>query len=225
MSRTQSRGTCAFCHREMTKGGLTRHLKSCPERKEAIAAVNKKRRDEAIFHLQVEDRWDGNYWLHMEMRGSARMSELDHYLRAIWLECCGHLSMFSPGGWGTPEIAMSRRADRVFESHAELMHIYDFGTSSETKLRVVDVRQSAPLSNRPIYLMARNDPPQWTCDECDRPATHLCIECLYEDDRSGALCGKHAAEHPHGDYGEPMPLVNSPRVGLCGYGGPAKPPY
>jgi hypothetical protein len=32
-------------------------------------------------------------------------------------------------------------------------------------------------------------------------------------------------EHPHESYGEPTLLVNSPRVGLCGYEGPAEPPY
>ena len=27
--------------------------------------------------------------------------------------------------------------------------------------------------------------------------------------------------HPHDQYGEPIPLVNSPRLGMCGYDGPA----
>jgi len=32
----QSRGDCAFCGREMTKSGLTKHLKSGPPRQKAI---------------------------------------------------------------------------------------------------------------------------------------------------------------------------------------------
>ena len=32
------------------------------------------------------------------MCGSATLEELDHYLRTIWLECCGHLSQFTIGG-------------------------------------------------------------------------------------------------------------------------------
>jgi len=31
--------------------------------------------------------------------------------------------------------------------------------------------------------------------------------------------------HPHEEYGEPIEIVNSPRLGLCGYTGPADPPY
>jgi len=37
------------------------------------------------------------------MRGSATLTKLDDYLRAIWLECCGHLSKFTIGGWGGGE--------------------------------------------------------------------------------------------------------------------------
>jgi hypothetical protein len=33
--RKQSRGKCTFCGREMTRGGLVRHLKACPQREEA----------------------------------------------------------------------------------------------------------------------------------------------------------------------------------------------
>ena len=56
-------------------------------------------------------------------------------------------------------------------------------------------------------------------------AAWLCTECLIEDDVWGTLCDKHAKTHPHGNYGEPIPLVNSPRLGMCGYDGPAEPPF
>lgn len=120
---------------------------------------------------------------------------------------------------------MSTRAERVFTPGVELTHIYDFGTSSETLVKVVGVREGKPLSAPPIFLMARNDPPEVACRECDQAAAWLCLECLYELDEPGFLCDRHAAVHPHTDYGEPMPLVNSPRVGMCGYEGPAEAPY
>ncbi|HEX7243833.1 MAG TPA: hypothetical protein VF263_26335, partial [Longimicrobiaceae bacterium] len=50
-----------------------------------------------LVHLQVEDAWTGQYWLHLEMNGSAALDDLDDYLRVIWLECCGHMSRFSVG--------------------------------------------------------------------------------------------------------------------------------
>jgi hypothetical protein len=48
---------------------------------------------------------------------------------------------------------------------------------------------------------------------------------MVEDDAPGLLCAQHAATHPHENYGEPVELVNSPHMGMCGYDGPAEPPY
>lgn len=224
--RKQSRGKCAFCGREMTRSGLAKHLSACSRRQEAISIANQKPgKEQVIYHLQVQDAWYGNYWLHLEMNDSATLGDLDSYLRAIWLECCGHLSQFSIGGWTGEEISMDRKAKQVFESGLELTHIYDFGTSSETLVKVVGIRKGKPLTKYPIALMARNESPEVHCMECEQLATWLCHECMYEWDRSGTLCERHMQEHEHSDYGEPTPLVNSPRVGMCGYDGPAEPPY
>ena len=224
--RKQTRGKCAFCGKEMTKGGLTRHLSSCSERQDAIEKTNQKPdKKERLYHLQVRDAWQGDYWLHLEMRGTATLADLDRYLRAIWLECCGHLSQFSVGGWGGEEISQKRQVKQVLEPEVELTHIYDFGTSSETLVKGVGVRKGNPLTAHPLALMARNDPPEAECMECGQPASWLCIECIYEYDEVGTLCDEHVEEHPYENYGEPMPLVNSPRMGLCGYCGPAEPPY
>lgn len=224
--RRQSRGNCLFCDREMAKGGLSRHLAACPRRAEVIEAAGQTAgRGELLHHLLVQDAWDSDFWLHLEMRGSARLDDLDRYLRAIWLECCGHLSMFSIGGWGGDEIAMKKRAEKVFEPGLELTHIYDYGTSSNTLVKVVGVRRGRPVSSHPIFLMARNDLPEVPCIECGGAAAWLCHECMIEDGTAGTLCEEHARVHPHDDYGEPVPLVNSPRLGMCGYTGPADPPY
>ncbi|MEZ4712809.1 MAG: hypothetical protein R3A44_36815 [Caldilineaceae bacterium] len=225
MARKQSRGICNYCGKEMSKGGISRHLKSCSARKEAIAeATNGK--EQAIYHLQVQDAEGGDYWLHLEMNGASSLQQLDNYLRAIWLECCGHLSQFSIGGaWSGMEVAMSRKIDRVFDMSDELTHVYDFGTSSETKIKCVGVRKGAPLTKHPIALMARNTIPAAPCQECDKPAAWVCMECIYEHELPGLLCEEHAEDHPHDDYGGVMAFVNSPRVGMCGYDGPAEPPY
>jgi hypothetical protein len=224
--KKQTRGKCTFCGKEMTRGGLARHLPACKERTEAIRVADQKPGPaENILHLQVQDAWGGDYWLHLEMEGSATLADLDHYLRAIWLECCGHLSQFSIGGWRGEEIPKGTRAERVFQPGTELTHIYDFGTSSETRIKLVGRRSGKPLTSHPIALLARNDPPEIPCRECDRPASWLCLECIYERDEPGTLCDEHAAEHPCDEYDGLMPLVNSPRVGMCGYTGPAEPPY
>ena len=227
MSRKkQSRGVCFYCDAEFAKGGMIRHLSSCPKRQETITLANHKAgKVETLYHLRVQDAWDGDFWLNLEMRDTATLEQLDRYLRAIWLECCGHLSRFSYGGWGSDDISKKRKAGVIFKPGVELVHQYDFGTTSETLIKVMDSRQGKPTTKHPITLMARNSIPEWKCVECDQPATFLCFECLVEDDVFGTLCDQHAETHHHVNYDEPMPLVNSPRLGMCGYEGPADPPY
>lgn len=87
---------------------MNRHLAACPQRQALVArAEQASRKPEQIYQLRVQDAYDGNFWLDLEARGSAKLADLD----------------------------------------------------------------------------------------------------------------------PHDDYGEPIELVNSPRLGMCGYTGPADPPY
>ncbi len=224
--RTQSRGPCAFCFTAMTRNGLAKHLVTCSARHKIIAHADQQPgKARLLFHLQVQDAWSGDFWLHLEADGAAQLLDLDTYLRAIWLECCGHLSQFSIGGWDGEAMPMKRKIADVFPPGVVVTHIYDFGTSSETLIKAVGTRTGRPLSKYPIFLMARNTPPEEVCMECQKRAVVVCLECVYEHEVSGFLCAPHAKDHPHDNYGDPMPLVNSPRVGMCGYDGPAEPPY
>ena len=118
---------------------------------------------------------------------------------------------------------MSARVKTLFSPDMEIPYEYDFGSTTELVIKVVDQREGKPLTAHPIFLMARNrfEPPP--CVECGKPATQLCAECLWEEDERGAFCDDHAKEHDHPDMF--MPFVNSPRAGECGYIGPAEPPY
>ncbi len=238
-NRKQSTGACAYCGKEMTRGGLARHLRSCAQRQQTIATADARRgQDQTLYHLQVQDAWAGNHWLHLEMRGNATLDDLDSYLRAIWLECCGHLSAFEIGpvrytqlfddgmGYGE-EKSMNVRVHRLFRPGMEIPYEYDFGTTSELLIKVVDQREGKPTTKNPIVLMARNafEPPP--CAECDQPATQLCAECIWEEEAEAFFCATHAEEHAEDMEHEDMlmSVVNSPRTGMCGYDGPAEPPY
>jgi hypothetical protein len=222
----QSKGTCGYCGTEIAKGGVTKHLSACPKRQAIIRKAERKSLEgETLYHLRVQDAWLSEFWLDLEMRGSTILEDLDSYLRYIWLECCGHMSRFSIGGWRGEEIPKDRRIGEVFQGGVELTHIYDFGTSSETLIKAVGAREGKPTTAHPIALMARNLMPEAKCMECEKLAAWLCMECLIEEEKWGTLCNKHARTHPHDNYGEPIRLVNSPRLGMCGYDGPAEPPY
>lgn len=237
--RKQTRGQCVFCHREMTKSGLTKHFQSCEARLAAQEEATKQRgRNQTIYHLHVLDDFSGDFWLHLEMKGSARLDDLDDYLRAIWLECCGHLSafkipphrytqIFDDGFSIDDEKPMNVQVKDIFSPGMTIPYEYDFGTTSYLTIKVLVERKGKPHTKYPIFLMARNQMPKITCMDCDNQATLLCLECMYETDGPCELCDDHWKSHPHDseDYGGPMPLVNSPRTGVCAYDGPAEPPY
>ena len=222
----QTKGKCAHCGHEIAKGGVIRHLSVCVAWKELLTkAERKKGGSQALYHLRIQAVWSSQFWLDVEMRGNSALEHLDQYLRAIWLECCGHMSQFVSGGRRGEKVSMRQHITDVFEPGMELTHIYDFGTSSETLIKAVSVREGKSVTSHPITLLVRNVMPESVCIECDQPAGWLCLECLYEEDEWGTLCDKHAKTHPHKDVGEPIALVNSPRLGMCGYVGPAEPPY
>jgi hypothetical protein len=226
--KPQSRGICQYCGEETAKSGITRHLEKCSKRAQAIQTADAGQQPkETLWHLRVQEAYGKEFWLDLEMRGSVSLEKLDAYLRAIWLECCGHLSKFTVGGWGGQDVGKARKADDIFAKETALLHLYDFGTTSETEIHVVGSRHGKPTTKHPIALMARNLMPEMFCKECNHPAAYICIECLNEADEAGTwfLCAEHAENHPHTEYGEPLPLVNSPRLGVCGYEGPADPPY
>jgi hypothetical protein len=222
----QPKGTCACCEAVISRSGATRHLAACRERRAAVEKADAKAaRPETLLHLRVQDSDNGKFWLDLEMRGSAELEELDEYLRAIWLECCGHLSSFLADGGRGDEIEMDEPAERAFAGGGTLMHMYDFGTTSYTLVKQVGTRAGGPATRHPIALLARNVMPNYRCIECGEPAARLCTECWGEHGVWGTLCAGHARKHPHREYGRSARLVNSPRLGLCGYDGPAKAPY
>lgn len=225
-TRRQTKGTCAFCAQVIAKQSVTKHLTACTGYQALVAQAGQKAgASETLYRLRAQDAYNKAFWLDLEMTGSATLQHLDRYLRAIWLECCGHLSQFSVGGWRGEEIAPRRKISAVFQPGIELTHIYDFGTSSETVITVIATREGTPITKHPIALLVRNQLPESPCVECQQPAAWFCHECLIEANIWGALCDTHAKTHPHDNYGEPVRLVNSPRLGMCGYDGPAEPPY
>ena len=231
----QSRGTCTYCGKDFARGGMTKHLATCPARAAAFAAAEAGNgKTQALYHLTVSTPGSGLFWLQLEMNGSATLETLDNYLRAIWLECCGHLSAFAIGGRSYTQVfddgmgdasdrSMKVRADKVLSPGMAIPYEYDFGSTTELLITVQSVRQGKPTTKHPIALLARNEMPAVQCAECDQPAAFICAECLWDRDLGHFFCAEHAAEHEHEEM--LMGVWNSPRTGVCGYDGPAEPPY
>ena len=226
MARQTSSGKCNLCGETFGKAAMTRHLAKC---RSEHPAKGKTQRN--IFHLLVEAKYLPYYWMHIQAPGDANLAQLDDFLRETWLECCGHLSAFTITGQRysvdaneadvfpdmEPEEDFSAKLAAVLAPGLKFDYEYDFGTTTYLTLKVVSEHQGA-IKPRSVEVLARNEPPPVTCEECGRPATRVCSVCIYND--KAWYCDDCMPEHKCGeDYA--LPVVNSPRVGQCGYTGMA----
>jgi len=219
MTKQQSMGKCYLCGETVGKASMTRHLSTCSHA-QALAAPGKQKTTPA-FHLLVEGRWAKDYWMHLAVPEKAPLRQLDDFLRHIWLECCGHMSAFAIGGTrysyspmdGEGEVGMEIPLGRAVNLGTKFSYEYDFGSTTELVLKVVGVWDQDKQKGA-VQLLARNDPPQIICNQCKtQPATKICMDC-----GDAWLCESCAAAH---ECSEEMflPVVNSPRVGVCAYTG------
>ena len=208
MARFAREGSCELCGHVTAKAQMSRHLASC-----APARDGKAPRD-LLVQLRLEAAGDARYWLQIEARQDATLKQLDSLLRRVWLECCGHMSTFRLGG---REPSMRSKAGAVFHSMGlRFEHDYDFGSTTTLKGQVLGARDGAPGRNT-VRVLARNTPLQWSCATCGAAAAVICPFCLHDEDCF--FCEKHADAHPCAREEAFLPVVNSPRMGVCGYTG------
>ncbi|MDR2935091.1 MAG: hypothetical protein LBV70_04330 [Candidatus Adiutrix sp.] len=167
--------------------------------------------DEDCLLLLMEGAHAKAYWLLADIAQNKSLASLDAFLRKIWLECCGHLSLFSLGHG--QEVGKARKVG-VFPVGAKFRHEYDMGTTTECLITVVG-STSRPKQKNAVRLLARNVPPAWKCASCGRPAELVCQECQYDVDNPN-FCPECAEKHEHEMF---LPITNSPRNGECGYEG------
>ena len=214
MATKAPKATCLLCNSKYAETGMTRHLQSCLPRSLKNQRKQQEFKARPFFHILVKGRDSPEYWLHLKAAGNARLEDLDQFLRDIWLECCGHISAFSHR---RSELEMDQRLTDVLSPGMELLHEYDFGSTTELLVKVLAEYEGPMEKNKPIQILARNEAPEILCGECGKAvATQICTECQW--DGSGWLCEACAQNH---DCGEEMllPVVNSPRAGVCGYTG------
>ena len=232
-------GTCGICGESFTKRSIGRHLKSC---RKNVVKEGVKAKSGPTVHIVVEDAHSSQYWLHLEASPDMTLGDLDGFLRDIWLECCGHLSEFEAPKPPRPKKIDLFDSRAIEQSMAAMMNImendtggldfdmpicdalppkkkvrytYDFGSSTKLTVKAVENYETGN-GDRGITLLARNDAPEIPCGVCGKPATRVQTEYSWEPE--GWLCDQCLKADDVGDE-MTLPVVNSPRVGVCGYTG------
>ena len=146
----------------------------------------------------------------------ADLEDLDKFLRDTWLECCYHLSHFiiddvvySSFTDYSDDLSMEVSCDKIFAVGMKFMYEYDFGSTTSLFFEVVSLLKAN--SKNKIKLLMQNIKPLMFCDFCGKEADFI--------DHEEKLCCKSCVKDDEDDE-YMLPVVNSPRVGVCGYTGP-----
>ena len=201
-------GSCALCGHRATKSAMMTHVETC------VVAHDKVGPPQPLVALRFDVMGEPRYWLIVEAKADTQLRQVDAMLRQLWLECCGHGSAFRVG---RHELPMTTGAAMAFaRAGARVEYEYDFGSPTALTGELVGTRH-ASIGRAPVRLLARNDPLAWPCSDCKAPATLVCPFCIDSD--SVFFCDIHAAAHEHAEEEAYLPVVNSPRMGVCGYTG------
>ena len=221
-----SPGKCNVCGGVFEKPKMMRHLKKCLAASEPTGPPRAgSGQNEKVSLIFVEATHLPDYWLYVEVPASAPLWRLDAFLRRIWLECCEHMSAFNFADGivrfcPTYEEDFDGRQDdplgRVAPAGTKFSHEYDFGTPTYLSLRVVAEREAprekaTKTQESVVRLLARNEQPPVKC-RCGGKATSACRTC------DEWICDECSKGHPCG-VDPLLPVVNSPRTGVCGYTG------
>jgi len=199
-------GPCSICGAELKKASAAKHLAAC-------LAATPGTTEYVIVKVVGAGLGDVDYWLFAAVPADASLEDLDGFLRQTWLECCGHMSAFREKRM---EVPMSRKIGSLAALGAKLVHEYDFGSTTELEVSFAGKVTAGKLSGRSkIKLLVRNNAPEIACDVCGKTATQICTDCIYD---GGLLCDRCAESHAcETDF--LLPVVNSPRCGVCAYEG------
>jgi hypothetical protein len=203
MAKARYEGKCLSCGKTFSKAGIARHIRA--------------RSDIGGMLFYVGAKYIPDFWMYLEIPEKTSLKKLDSFLRDVWLECCGHLSAFNIDdqdymAYPDPDyndIGMDFLLKKVVKEGDVFEHEYDFGTTTCLSLKFLADAKSK-MAKQEIKIIARNDLPEAKCESCG--------EAGGWEEKEGLFCEKCFSEHGHEEEMS-LPIVNSPRCGVCGYPG------
>ena len=164
---------------------------------------------------------DPAFWLYAAVKTDAALRHIDNFIRSRWVECCGHASYFEIDGVMytsntriLPGKSMNAKVIDVMKEGAAADYEYDMGTPTDLKVEIIGQVRLAPRREKVLYL-AQNYMPRYKCVRCGRRA-ELVARPGMEPIADSVICARCSREES--EIGAYLPLLNSPRTGVCGYG-------
>ena len=246
--KIKSEGKCLFCDKMFAKAGINRHLAThLKEKSETgqrglsylVKVETSKKWGSTPYFLslwidgeatfQSFDQFLRDIWLECCGHLSAFMDPEQKKKKSGMFDFMAAFERFSNENVVDSDqdmeefegdIPMRWKTKKVLCKGKVLDYEYDFG--STTALCITVIEQLSIKADSKIVLLSRNEPSSIMCTSCCKaPATQICTSCMYES--PSVFCEKCAKKHAKkcsdfDDYSS-MPVVNSPRMGVCGYEG------
>lgn len=215
----KTEGTCVGCGEKCTLTNGKAHLIKCAGILKTLHSHAKI--DEGCLARVSWTEQQNTYWMFIAIPKKLSIGDLDEFLRDTWLECCCHLSEFKISGQayeshtesGSPSASMKKQTGQIFSPGLEFKYVYDMGSSTELILQVLEPLEVCP--SKKVTVLVQNDPPAFPCRMCKKMAQIVCSLC---GEKVCRKCGsRHACAVQEEDTYMLLPLVNSPRTGVCGY--------
>lgn len=182
------------------------------------------------FAIRIDQGPGGPFWMYVQVSTEATFGVLDRFLRAVWMECCGHFSEFTVGG---RPAGKRKRLSAALSDGSEFEYRYDMGDATELRLTVIGrsarimdlggwVRNDAyfpppmVVGEGKVRIVALHDAVRYNCEKCGNEASYVCPQCIH--DGTGACCGACAPDHKCGND-MLLATAQSPRVGSCSFEG------
>lgn len=144
------------------------------------------------YTLKIKDSYMTDFFLYINVVSHVTLGELDQFLRDIWVECCNHLSGFRCHGY---YYTLNESSDLgIPGENSELNQLVEVGTNL---MYEYDYGSTTELAIEVI-------------DALTGPRRESLIEIFARNKMPDYFLNNK-------DYPEPY---NSPRIGVCGYGGP-----
>jgi hypothetical protein len=218
--KIKSEGKCLYCSKMFTKGTINRHLATHLSE----SAGTGQKGQSYLVKVETNKKWGATpFFLSLWIDGGAKLSDLDAFLRSIWLDCCSHMSEFknpksqSPkGGELDMQKAMELLGQGKVKEYKKMMEDtsgeipmskkvkdifnkdlildYDYDFGSTTALTITVVEEYAVKADSKIVLLSRNEPLPVMCALCKQvPAIQICATCMFEG--PAVFCNKCAPKH------------------------------
>jgi hypothetical protein len=233
------KGICPVCEKTLQRSVIKHILKCVITPSNAIKKTGKNitiNSDELV--VLVTSLQSSDYYLILKCSAHTQLKHIDYFLRHVWLECCGHLSIFIDR-----ERNEYSKQQKIFELERNDINLfayeYDMGTTTELLIELIrhndydadkydelmklpkkaDLEKKKNNSDKseglgPVNLtiIAQNELPEV---ECSEPKCKERVKYVYCCD---FFCEKHMDPEVIEDIECVPQYVNSPRTGECGYG-------